>query len=86
MDLIDIEDYVKINNNYKKFTYPDDVERIVKIMKSKGLKITPELANELWEEYSESYCAGWLILPSNEKVFDIIVEQAKKHFGVDNDD
>ena len=77
-----IQDYIKEENDYENFSYPDDVRRIVELFKSKGIIITPSEAEELWDDYSDSMCAGWLILPSNDnELFEIVVEQAKNKWG-----
>lgn len=53
--------------------YPEDVERIGRILFFEGYWSTPEECQQLWEMYSESVCAGWLILPDDDaKVFDAV--------------
>lgn len=45
------------------FPYKDDVMRIVRILKERGIECAPLDAQFLWEEYSESMAAGWMTLP-----------------------
>ena len=62
-----------IINNHVEYRYPEDVERIVKILAERGYRATNHQANQVWDMYSESMCAGWMILPENdEEVFDCI--------------
>lgn len=80
--MITIKDYIKKENKYRNFSFPDDVRRIVELLDSKGIIITPSEAEELWSIYSDDWCAGWLILPSNDnELFRIIIEQAKDRWG-----
>lgn len=60
------------------FSYPADVERIVAICASKGIHISPTDAHEAWDRYSNSVCAGWIILPvSDEDIFEIVSARCK---------
>lgn len=53
--------------------YIADCERIVKQALLGGYDLTLHQAQELWEDFSDGYCAGWLYLPeSDEKLADII--------------
>lgn len=52
------------------YNYTDDINRIVKIFADRGYEITSEDAFRAWEEFSDSMCAGWLILGSDDQVFD----------------
>lgn len=45
----------------------EDVARIVQVCESKGYFISPSDAQEAWEMFSSSMCAGWLILPADDK-------------------
>lgn len=57
------------------FHYWDDVRKIVKVFDAKGYRIAEEDARAAWEKYSETMCAGWLILPEkNEDIFNAIIE------------
>ena len=76
-------DYLLTNNDYTRFSYPEDVERIVKVFKNKDIEITPDEANELWDRYSDDLCASWIGLPDNDnKLFDIVIEYAKRKYRV----
>jgi predicted metal-dependent peptidase len=53
--------------------YSEDVERIQKILANKGYEATLIECEKLWDTYSESMEAGWIILPkSDEDVFESI--------------
>ena len=42
--------------------YDHDIKRIISIFHQRGYEITPEQAKESWERFSDSMCAGWMIL------------------------
>lgn len=46
--------------------YPEDVERIRLAAFKLGHNLTPKEAARLWEDHSDMYCAGWLILPPSD--------------------
>lgn len=50
-----------------KIDYPEDCIRIQKALLSKGFEATLSECQELWEERSERWDAGWLILPESEE-------------------
>jgi len=51
----------------------EDVERIQQVMVSKGYYCTLKMCAHMWEEYSDTYCAGWLSLPeSDDDLFNIL--------------
>jgi len=52
----------KINNNNYIHRHKSDVERIQKICILKGYNIDLQTCADIWENYSESYSAGWLRL------------------------
>jgi hypothetical protein len=59
--------------------YITDCERIVKVARVEGYELTLKQAEELWENFSEGYCAGWLRLPdTDERLADIIF--GDKHY------
>ncbi len=52
----------------------DDVLRIRKALWDKGVNTYLIDAYLMWDEYSESLCAGWIILPeTDEEIFNILV-------------
>ena len=55
------------NSHYE---YTSDIERIVKVFANRGYEISYEDAVRAWEAFSDSMCAGWMILGSDEQVFD----------------
>lgn len=46
--------------------YPEDIERIGKLLFCEGYWSTPEECQQLWKLYSDDLCAGWLILPEDD--------------------
>jgi len=54
--------------------YRDDCERIQTALEDKGYSSSLEQCAELWEIYSDSYCAGWMSLDvmSDDQIFDAI--------------
>ncbi len=49
--------------------YPEDIEdvkRIVEVCSKNGYDISPETAYVVWKEYSEAYCASWIVLTESE--------------------
>ena len=79
--MISLRDYIKKENDYDKFRFPEDVKRIVEVFKIKGIKITLDEAHELWCEYSDRFCASWLILPkSDEELFKVVIEEARERY------
>jgi hypothetical protein len=51
----------------------EDVKRMQQLMISKGYYCTLKMIAHSWNEYSDSYCAGWLSLPdSDEELFNIL--------------
>lgn len=57
-----------------------DCERIVKATRNEGYELTLKQAEEMWENFSEAYCASWLILPeSDEKLSAILFGESDYH-------
>lgn len=55
------------------FPYKSDVERIVRVLAEREIQCAPLDAQFLWEEYSESMAAGWMMLPeSDDEVYGCI--------------
>ncbi len=54
------------NHHYE---YTNDIDRIVEIFAQRGYEISHTDACRAWEEYSDSMCAGWLILGEDDEVF-----------------
>jgi hypothetical protein len=53
--------------------HPDDTQTIVRVIRAKGYECSPEQARELWQQYSRSFAAGWLVLPEDdEELFTIV--------------
>lgn len=50
-----------------------DCERIQRVILEKHkVMVTLQQAHELWEEHSDSYAAGWLILPEDDDQIAIV--------------
>lgn len=46
-----------------------DVAELVERAKALGVTVSPESMFRIWDEYSESFAAGWLIAPDNDDEF-----------------
>lgn len=57
----------RINNN-KSYTHRHigDVERIQRVLLDNGYSSLLEDCGNLWDNYSDDYCAGWLNLPEDD--------------------
>ena len=51
----------------KKLDYPKDCIRVAKVALDNGYYITPTEAQVLWGEYSDSRCAGWIMMPNDDE-------------------
>lgn len=58
---------INLHHYYKK-----DIDRIRKIFFDRGYEITDDVIVLAWKEFSESWCAGWLVLDSftNDEIFE----------------
>lgn len=55
--------------------YKKDCERIQKILKENNIFVSLEEVCSIWEEYSDLYAAGWIILPKEDiDVYGCILE------------
>jgi len=62
---------LKVKEQYNHhFEYKNDIDRIVKIFADRGYDISHSDAVRAWEQFSESYCAGWMSLGSDDEVFE----------------
>lgn len=43
-----------------------DIKRIIKIGLSRGILLSPLEADKAWQEHSDTYAAGWLMLPEED--------------------
>lgn len=50
--------------------YTNDIDRIVKIFADRGYEISHTDACRAWEMFSDCMCAGWMMLGSDEQVFE----------------
>lgn len=48
------------------FRYDDDVKRIQRVAAAHGVHLQFYSAKALWDEESDSMCAGWLFLPESD--------------------
>jgi len=53
----------QLNHNYE---YTEDIKRIKKAALEFGKVLSDENAVELWEDYSDRFAAGWLVLPKDD--------------------
>jgi hypothetical protein len=51
------------------FEYTNDIDRIVKIYAERGYDISYADAVHAWEQFSETMCAGWMMLGEDDEVF-----------------
>jgi len=47
--------------------YPSDCKRIQNILEKNGYRASLEDCEKLWDKYSDSMCAGWIILPDDDE-------------------
>lgn len=52
--------------NDEEIYYKEDVDRIVAALRAYDYDVSPTEARQLWDRYSESFAAGWLILPESD--------------------
>jgi hypothetical protein len=57
------------------YTYVEDINRLVSVAEKFGYYLTKRDAEWVWEEYSNSYAAGWLIMDgySDQTLLNIIL-------------
>lgn len=55
--------------------YPEDIIRIMKVAIDVNILLTPEEADMVWTEHSNSYAAGWLGLPDDDDVLATLIER-----------
>lgn len=83
-----IKEYIKAikKDSLYKCEFPEDVERIVKVMKTIDIDIIPQEAELMWSLYSEKYFAQWLVLPKEDKeIMQIIIDTAiEKYYLLDD--
>lgn len=51
---------VKSHIDEARIEYPEDCERIKQVLAYYDLDASLEQCQDLWERYSDTYCAGWL--------------------------
>jgi hypothetical protein len=59
---------LKKRENYY-FEFESDVKRIVRIFAERGYEISATDAENAWEQFSDSMCAGWMMLGEDDEVF-----------------
>ena len=57
---------LQLKSQEERIRYPSDVRRIVEVFADRGYEISYAEAAHAWEQHSESYAAGWLILPEDD--------------------
>lgn len=53
----------------------DDCRRIQQALLSIGISSSIEDCNDMWEQYSRSLEASWIILPDNDEIINILTEE-----------
>lgn len=54
---------VYVKNKTPKFTYPDDMEKILSYLNEHGkIQVSDETVEKLYYEFSDSHAASWLIV------------------------
>lgn len=53
----------------------EDIIRIMKVAIDVNILLTPEEADMVWTEHSDSYAAGWLGLPDDNDVLATLIER-----------
>jgi hypothetical protein len=68
-------EYLDQDHYFSKFRYPDDVRRLWYVAIEYNLELTPEEVENLWDEFSSSREAGWLLLEgySNHGLYEILI-------------
>lgn len=61
--------------------YPNDCIKIQNVAASIGLVITNLQAQEIWGSYSDLYCAGWLVVLSDEAIKSAIRRFIEQRLG-----
>lgn len=80
-------EYLQTEKDYRRFSYPADVRRIVNAMKKYNIEITPNEAEELWDRYSDDFDAQWLGLPDNDnEIFETIIHYAKRKYEIEEEE
>jgi hypothetical protein len=61
---------------FHKLRWPADCERIQRVVRSKGYDLTLRECEDIWAHHSDTMCAGWLLLPTEDEDlwFDIQTE------------
>lgn len=52
----------------KNVRYLNDCQRIVSVAEANGLQLTLNQAEDIWEHYSDMYCAGWLHIEDDTEI------------------
>ena len=61
------------NDSYFEHRWIDDVKRIQKVLLDNDYTSTLKDCANLWDNYSEDMCAGWMCLPEDdEELFSIL--------------
>jgi hypothetical protein len=55
--------------------YLADCQRIQRVLRAKGYEVSLHECEEMWESYSDGYCAGWMILPdTDQEIADALID------------
>lgn len=50
--------------------YDDDIDRIVRVLARADIEVDRATAHKMWEAYSETSAAGWLLIHSDSEIVD----------------
>jgi hypothetical protein len=74
---------IKKDTPIDEFHFTDDCIRLQKIFATHDLEISLDDARDLYEEYSDSYCAGWLMMGKDDN---LLFDNLKDYYEIiDND-
>ena len=60
--------------------YYEDIYLIMEDYKRNGYMLTAIQAEAIWSEYSDSYCAGWLSLDEQTKIYELTRSYMKEMY------
>ena len=69
--------------NNSEVRWPDDCDRICRVAAGMGISMTPSQANDVWELWSDSKCAGWLIIHDDDEIQRAIRSFVRERLGID---
>lgn len=86
--MVEVKDYLidKYINNDNSIYDMNDVMKIKNTLKKYNFYCSNKDIDAIWNRISDRYCAGWLIVPNNERaLMELFFEGARLYYGVDID-